>query len=463
MIAAPLSGRLAHRGRPARPGLRERRGSQPSPPYDSPRETYTLQFVSSNWFTTTFAALSVRPFRILWFGTVSSFIAFFMSTVVQSVVAFDLVGTNTAVGTVVFGQGMSMLVLGSLGGALADRWPKRRVIVVGQLVAASVFATIAVLLWVDRLHIIHLALGSFMMGAAFAFLGPARQALVVDLVPEERRGNAMAINNVANTGSRVVGPVIAGALLGWPIAGATGAYTAMALLYILSAMSTAWLPKSIVRVDARERHVLGDITDGLGYVWRHRRLRLTLIFFVSTTLVGFPHVTVLPGLLENSLGRESSDVTLLYLASAVGALAASVTVARFADSSLAVPIYSSLGLAFGIGLLGLANSPSFDWALFAMLTIGAANGGFQALNSAVVARESEPQFIGRVMSLALLAFAGFGLMALPLGALADAIGERATLMGMGLSVVALSIAFGTALAGDDARRSRESQGSSTPR
>ena len=164
------------------------------------------------WMESTFAAFRVRPFRILWFGTLLSFVAFFMSTVVQSVVAFELAGTNQAVGIVVFAQGVAMATLGPLGGAFADRWPKRRVIAMGQLVAASVFASIAALLAANAINLALLAGGSLVMGATFAFLGPARQALVVELVPEERRGNAMAISNVANTASRVIGPAVAGAL-----------------------------------------------------------------------------------------------------------------------------------------------------------------------------------------------------------------------------------------------------------
>ncbi len=81
------------------------------------------------WLRTTFAAFEIRDFRILWLGTIFSFVAFFMSTVVQHVVAFELTGTNGAVGYVVSAQGVAMALLGPLGGAYADRWPKRRVVV----------------------------------------------------------------------------------------------------------------------------------------------------------------------------------------------------------------------------------------------------------------------------------------------------------------------------------------------
>ena len=91
------------------------------------------------WFSSTFAALAVRDFRILWAGTWLAFTGFFMSTIVQSVVAFELTGANTAVGSVVFAQGIAMFALSPIGGALADRLPKRRMIALGQIVTGLVF------------------------------------------------------------------------------------------------------------------------------------------------------------------------------------------------------------------------------------------------------------------------------------------------------------------------------------
>ena len=92
------------------------------------------------WAAETFGALAIAPFRTLWIGTFTSFLAFFMSTVVNSVVAFELTGANRAVGTVIFAQGIAMLLFIPFGGALADRWPKRRVVAMGQSVAGASFA-----------------------------------------------------------------------------------------------------------------------------------------------------------------------------------------------------------------------------------------------------------------------------------------------------------------------------------
>ncbi len=382
--------------------------------------------------------LAIRDFRILFIGTLAAFTAFFTSTVIQGVVAFQLTGSNTAVGTAVFGQGVGMVLCGPLGGAFADRLPKRRVIAIGQLIAATCFGTLGVLYALDRIALWHLVTNSFVFGCAFGFLGPARQALAADLVPPSLLGNAMALSNVANTISRVVGPVVAGLLLDWKSAGPAAAYGVMSLLYASSALSLLWLPKSRVRPFAAEKHVVHDLVDGLRYAWHAPRLRLLLIFFVGVMLIGFPHVTLIPGLLENQLGRPAQDVTRYALAAAAGALVTSITVSRFADSPRAIRIYSAFGLAFGFALVALAAAPTFHAGLAAMVLVGAASGGFHALNGAVVARETEPAYMGRVMSLTFLAFAAFSLSALPLGLLADRFGEQRVLLGMGLSVVAVA-------------------------
>jgi MFS family permease len=373
-------------------------------------------------------------------------VAFFMAMIVQSVVAFDVAGNNKAVGLVVFGQGFAMATMGPIGGAFADRWPKRRVIATFQSASSLVFAGLAWLIATDQIDILRLTLGSTLIGVTLAFLGPARQGMVVECVPHELRGNAMAVTNVANTGARVVGPAVAGVLLAADWSGPVGAYITMSLLYAASALSLLFLPKSAVRHDARDRPIFADIVDGVRYVVHDRRLFLLMAFFVTVILTGFPHVTVLPGLIENVLSRPAPVVSQLFISSAVGALLASVSVTRFGDSPRAHIIYTSLGCLFGVSLIGVAMAPSFLWVMVGMFGVGAGSGAFQTLNAAVIARVTQPAYMGRVMSLVILAFAGFGLMALPYGVLADWIGERQTLFAMGAAVLALCGFLGTALA-----------------
>jgi MFS family permease len=400
-----------------------------------------------------FGALSIPNYRNLFVGTLASFTAFFISTVIQGVVAFELAGSNTAVGGVIFGQGVGMFLCGPLGGAYADRLPKRRVIAVCQVLSALCFGTVGLLYASGSLEIGHLVLNGFLVGSAFGFIGPARQALVVDLVPRAVLGNAMALTTVANTMSRVSGPLLAAIFLAFEGAGPAAAYAAMSLLYLVSAGLLLLLPRSVVRDNVAETHVIQDLSAGLRYTWNHVRLRHLLIFFVGVMLIGFPHVTLIPGLLENQLGRSAEELTRFAFVSAIGALTASLTVARHADSPHATRIYSWLAIGFGLSLILLAGMPGFGSAVACMLLVGATSGGFHALNGAVIARETDPVYMGRVMSLSMLSFALFSMTALPLGMLADRLGERTVLFGMGTSVFFLSIFMASVVARDAKTRS----------
>jgi MFS family permease len=398
-----------------------------------------------SWLDTTFAALRIRPFRILWIATMAGHLAFFMSTVVQSVVAFDLVGNNTAVGAVVFAQGLSMSLLGPLGGAFADRWPKRAVVSAGQVVPAAIFAALAAAMATGAISLAVVTGGSLLIGVTFAFLGPARQAYIIELVPEAKRGNAVALAQVGSTAAQLAGPGLAGALLYWSFSGAAGAYAVMSALYLGACALMPLLPRSRMRADAAETHVLADMLEGLRYTWERPRLRYLVGMYVSVIMLGFPYVTVMPGMLENQLGRDAQAYAFLSLTSAAGALISSLLVARFADHSRAIVLFAGMGLVFGLALFALAAAPSYALAGAAIFVAGAGFGGFMTLVAAVIVRSIDPAFFGRVMSLTMLAFGAFGLMGLPIGVLADLVGERWALTLMAASVCAMVALFGVLL------------------
>lgn len=393
--------------------------------------------------TSTFAALRVPVFRAMWAGTWASYIPFFMANVVNGVVAFQIAHTNGAVGTVVFAQGVAMAVLAPLGGAGADRWPKRLVLSITQIAAGVVFGSFALLLALDRLTIPGMAVGSFLIGVAVSFLGPARQALSAELVEPGLRGNAVTLNQLPLTGAQVLGPALATGLLRTSLA-AVGAYGLMSACYAVAVVALGALPRSRARADVGETHVLHDLAEGVRYVAAHRELRLLVLYFASVIMSGLSYNTVLPGLVEHAFGREAEDTPLLFFTSAVGGLAVTFLTARVADSRHALPLFVAMPFLLAAGLLGLAVAPSYEAAVGAMLLVGVGFSGFQGLNAAVIVRATEPAYLGRVFSLSMLAFAGLSLLSLPVGLLADAVGERTTLLV--LAAVVTALASGASLA-----------------
>jgi MFS family permease len=393
-----------------------------------------------------FEALRNRNFRLLWLGSLSAFTGFFASNVVQSVVAFQLTSENLAVGNVVFGRGLAQLLLAPLGGALADRISKRSILVSSQAFTSLVFFWMAWLMHEGTLRVAHLTIGGFLIGLTFAVLGPTRSAYIVEIVEAPARGNAIAMNQVALNASRVAGPAIAGALLAWPAVGATGAFVLMGFGYLGAVGSQYLLPRTTPDPGAARRGLFADVADGLAYVRENPRLRALLLMFGLSVTFGFPYVTVMPGLVQHQLGLPSKQVTVLYAVAAVGGLLASLLVARLADSAHAVRVYRAAGWSFGLSLMLLWLPHTLIGTALLLFVVGATSGAFTTLNGAVLLRHTEPRYMGRVMSLAMLAFGAFGLIGIPVGLLADAVGEGPTVAIMGTLVCTVIAVQSLALA-----------------
>jgi MFS family permease len=368
--------------------------------------------------------MQYSQYRVLWFGTLLAFLAFQMSRTAQGIVAFDLEGTNGAVGLVATGQGASMLFIAPFGGVIADRLSKRRLLLGGQTTIGLVFLILGILILTDAINIVWLTLGMFTMGVAFSFLGPARQAYVAELVPKKSLANAVALSQLAGTFARVLGPMLAGILIGVSFISSGGTYLFMAALFVIVLATLYQLPPARPKRDISQTSVLTDLRAGIQHVRQRPRLRILVIGFIFIVMLGFPFQNILPGLTENEFGRDSTDIALLLTVSAVAGIVVSFIAAGLVTTRWAWPMMLGTGALMGGGLVLLAVTPSFAWAFPVMMLVGAGQAGFRMLNNALLLTEADPAYHGRVMSLTMIAFGIEGLSSLPIGLIADAIGER---------------------------------------
>ncbi|HXH22733.1 MAG TPA: MFS transporter [Dehalococcoidia bacterium] len=394
-----------------------------------------LAYPGSNWVRSTFESLGIRAYRVLWIGTVFSFIGFMMSMTAQNLVAFDLTGNNRAVGLVAFGQGVAMLALTPFGGAIADRVSKRFLLLVCQGTIGLVMVGTGALIAGDAITVFWLAAGSFVIGVMFSFLGPTRTAYIGEIVDEERRGNALALTQVGMNATRVFGPFVAGGLMAWGAVGSAGTYFIMGGLFALVVVTLAQLPPS--RGTRRHSSMLRDIRLGMAHVRENPRLLQVVVGFIAVTVVGFPYMVVMPGFTQDVLGTGKAGFGIMVGVSAIGGLAASLVVAGLADSSKAPALQLLASLLLGISLILTGLAPNFALALLTMVLAGAGGSAFQTLNNAVALKEAHADYFGRVMSLMMMAWSFNGLIGLPIGYLADEAGERTVLLAMGAGVCAI--------------------------
>jgi MFS family permease len=373
-------------------------------------------------------------YRMLWLGSFLGFMAFNMSGTAQSVVAFDLTGNNSAVGTVMFGQGLAMLLLNPFGGTIADRLNKRLLLIVTQAVLGGVILATAVLLQTGQISILWLAIGAFTTGAMFAFLGPARASILGDVVPHDRIGNAMALLQVGGNVGRIVAPFVAGALLSWSLLGASGTYFVISAMVIFVMVFMSRIPEVAAR-SSEGRSVFADMKLGLAHVRSRPRLLHGIISYYFVTALGFSFFVLAPGFVKQELGQGTAGVGAMLGVAAMGGLAGSLVVASLADSRKASIYLRIAGIVGAGGLVAVGLAPGFLTAMLAMVFVGAGVAAFQTLNNSVALKETEPAYYGRVMGLMQLAWGLINLTSLPVGALADVLGERAVLSGAGVALL----------------------------
>lgn len=390
-----------------------------------------------------FEALKHRNYRILWIAQAFSFMGMQMQQIARGLLAYQLTGSYAGMGIVLMGWGISQLVFGLFGGAVADRVNKRSIIVVAQAGTGILCLVTATSITFGFISVELLFATGVAQGTLFAFNMPARQALVAELVPPPVLMNAIALNNVVMNATRIIGPAVAGLVIalgdGVGGRGIEAAYYLQAAMYLGVLSVLIFLPPSYSHLEgaATRRGIFSEIGAGLSYTVKSRvLLQLMLLAFVST-LVGMPYMTLLPGFAVGELGVEASAFGIMSSVTGIGAIVGSLFIATMSEHPRKPLLQMLFGLGFGAGLIGLGlGSMAFGYvgALVALLAVGLFATSFQTINNTMLMAETKPEYYGRVMSVYMLTFALFPLMSYPLGVLADAITASATFTAMGVLI-----------------------------
>jgi MFS family permease len=342
-----------------------------------------------------FQSLAIVNFRYLLGGTAASSFAMWMEQIGQGWLVAQLTDSPFQLGLVQFIRGISIIFVSPFVGSFSDR-VDRRLLASAAAVANGLGAlAIAMLIVTNRIEIWHLYITAFTGGFSSSVYNPVRQFLVFDVVERERLPNAIALNAMVNNMARVVGPGIAGFMIGFSI---SAAFFGESLFFLCAIASLA-----AIRLDqhismAREP-VLTAVRRGAAYLLRHRTLlRLTLLQAIITMLV-FPYLQLMPLMAKNYLHTGSQGYGWLMTGVGIGAFFSGLVVARFADArrrglieSLALVLYVSMILAFSFSRIYLLS-----FVLLIMGGIGFLT--FTAFNQTLVQLHVEDEYRGRVLSL----------------------------------------------------------------
>jgi len=379
----------------------------------------------------TWASLQFPEYRTLFTSGILIFVAVQAQQIARGQLAFDLTGSNKGLGAVYLGFGLPMLILTPFGGVAADRLPKRTVLLAAQTCLVLSAAWIALAGVFGALEYWMLIGAAFLQGAGFSIFGPTRVAFTGELVPRTLIGNAVALTQVSLNSTRVVAPALAGVLISFKAFGTTGVYVLTAIIMTLSLGVTFRLPKRPAASRTSDRSVVGEFVDGVRYARRDPLLKMLILSSFVMVMAGWPYLAFLPAVSNDLFDAGSAGLGTMSSVSAVAALAVTFWIAGRTRPNQAWRVQSVSGVCLALGLLALAAAPTFQWALVALLVVGGAASGYQAMNNTIVLTVTDLEYHGRVQSLLMLSFSGFGLAALPLGAVADEVGLRTMFIIMG--------------------------------
>lgn len=382
---------------------------------------------TGGFFDRTFLSLRVRNFRLFIAGQLLSSIGTWMQWVAAPWLVLELTDSGVALGVDTALGSLPILVLGVWGGVIADRFDNRKV----QLWTQSLYAVLAFALFVldatDVVQVWQVYVLSFLGGVVAAVDMPTRQTFYLEMVGPEDLTNAMSLNTATFTGSRIVGPVIAGAMVA--TVGTAPVFLVNGVTYL--AVVAALLAMRVRELHPRERVPAGkgQVREGIRYVWETPALRLPMLVMAAVFTFAFNFAVLIPLLAVRSFDGDAGTfgglLALMGVGSLIGAL---VMASRSSRSSVPRLAMSSVALGALSALLALAPTLPLVWLV--MPLVGAAGIAFMITGNATLQLNSSPDLRGRVMALYTVVFLGSTPIGAPIaGWVGEHLGPRVGLIG----------------------------------
>ncbi len=352
----------------------------------------------------TFAAFRHRNYRLFFSGQLVSVIGTWMQQVAIGWLVYQLSNSAFTLGAVRFLSAIPITLLTLVGGAMADRVEKRRIVIITESTAMVLAFVLATLVHLGIIRIWQIALIGLLEGITDAFDIPARQAFVIDMVGKDDLMNAIALNSSLFNGARVFGPALAGVLIG--VIGMTGCFFLNGVSYfaVVAAYLAMRLPAVAHR--AERKPMWHETAEALRYVCNHRVLRAVVFLVTVVSLFGWPYSVLLPVFARDVLHVGASGYGFLMSANGVGALVGALALASLGDSPHKRKLFYGGLFGFCIMLSVFAQSHIYWLSAVALAGLGFFMIIFFATANTAVQTRVPDKLRGRVMGVYALAFLG---------------------------------------------------------
>lgn len=356
--------------------------------------------------------MTYRDFRVLWFGAFTSTIGTWMQKVAQNWLVLTISGASSAffLGLDSFLGELPILLFTLVGGVVADRYDRRRLLLTSQYVQMTAAFILAALVYANVVHIWHVLALSVLTGLAQAFGGPAYQSLLPSLVSKEHVPNAIAFNSIQFNLARVIGPLIAGVALAVFGMVACFGLNGLSFLAVIAAILSLHI-KHVRPLTTTRMHQ--ELKSGFAFVRSHEALVSLAMLGFAATFLGNPLLTFLPLFARNVFHGDVSQYTHLMAFAGAGAVTGALVVAWLGKFPHMGRTLLSIQVVLGLLITAFAISRLFWINAVLLFACGAGMVMVFSTLSSLVQLNAPNEMRGRVMSIYMVAFRG----GMPLGSL----------------------------------------------
>lgn len=382
-----------------------------------------------------FESLRLRDFRIYFLGQMVSITGTWMQNVAQAWLVYRLTESSFLLGFVAFAGLIPVLVFGLAGGVLADRYPRKTLMVAAQTIALLQAVTLALLTLTGRVEVWHIITLAFVLGIVHAFEMPTRHSFLAEIVPRERLANAIALNSSLFNLARTAGPAIAGWLVAVSGEGVVFAINAGTFLLMLLGLWSIRMPASDGQ---RPGQRPGALVEGLRYAAGHPRIRAALLLLASVSLLSTGYSVLMPVFSKTVFAGGPTTLGMLLGSAGLGALAAALRLAYLSGRQQLDRQLGGAVITAGVAMAGFAATGYLPLAMALLAVVGFALTTLIAATNTLLQMLVTDTLRGRLMALFSVLFIGANSLGnLLAGAVADWAGASATVLAFGLIAVVL--------------------------
>ncbi len=379
-----------------------------------------------------FSSLKNRNFLFLWLGMVCLMAGINMQMIARGYLVYDITQRPFLLGIVNAGSALPILGLSLFGGAFADRMDRRRIIQGGQFISLILTLIVAILITIDVVMWQYLFVASMLQGAMWAFMMPARQAIVPQIVGEDNVTNALALNAAGMSATTLLAPAVAG----WIYAGIgpDGVYYVIATLSFFAVVFTSLVRYEGASPVGKKANMRSDIADGLRYIVKSPMVLLLLMMGLATTMLAMPFRFLIPVFVVELYDRGPEALGLLVSVMGLGSLVGAMFIASIGKWRRGVMLIAGSFMS-GLGLVLVAAFPFYVAAVAIMVLLGLGDATRRTLNQTLIMEVVEDRFRGRVMSVFMMNFGLMPLGILPAGLAIELYGGQATAAFLGITLI----------------------------